>query len=67
MVRLRKANQKPSPQLSSTNKPAPAKYPANASQLIFLKYQMKSIFKRPIMATPAALPMMSTLPPVPAQ
>lgn len=46
---------------------APAKYPIKANQEIFFKYQKKSIFSIPIAATPAAEPMMSALPPVPAQ
>lgn len=45
---------------------APARNPTTASQDIFLKYQMKSILSIPIAATPAADPMISILPPVPA-
>ena len=41
--------------------------PANANQEIFFKYQKKSIFSIPIATTPAADPIMSILPPVPAE
>ena len=47
--------------------PAPERYPSNAQSVIFFKYQIKSIFSIPITATPAAEPIMSKLPPVPAQ
>lgn len=47
--------------------PAPAKYPNKASGVIFRRYHIKSIFAMPIAATPAADPIMSALPPVPAQ
>ena len=47
--------------------PQPAKNPIRASQEIFFTYQKKSIFSIPIAATPAAEPMMSKLPPVPAE
>src|SRR5664280_2312636 len=46
---------------------APEKNPISASKLIFLKYQKKLILSMPIAATPAAEPIMSALPPVPAQ
>jgi hypothetical protein len=46
---------------------APVKYPKSASGVIFLRYQKKSIFAIPIAATPAADPIISALPPVPAQ
>jgi len=49
------------------NTAAPARYPSNAIQPIFFKYQKKSIFSSPIAATPAAEPMIRILPPVPAQ
>ena len=42
-------------------------YPANASNEIFFRYQIKSIFSIPITATPAADPIINKLPPVPAQ
>ena len=45
----------------------PAKNPRNANQEIFFRYQKKSIFSIPIATTPAADPMMSILPPVPAE
>ena len=46
---------------------APARNPAKASQAILRKYQKKSIFSIPIATTPAAEPIMSILPPVPAE
>ena len=45
----------------------PAINPRKANQVTFLKYQIKSIFSMPMAATPAAEPMMSILPPVPAE
>ena len=45
---------------------APAIKPTAANQAIFLKYQIKSIFSIPMAATPAAEPIISILPPVPA-
>ena len=44
----------------------PAKYPIRAGKLILRKYQKKLIFSMPIAATPAADPIIKTLPPVPA-
>ena len=41
--------------------------PKKASHEIFLKYQIKSIRSIPMAATPAALPMINILPPVPAE
>ena len=38
-----------------------------ATDVIFLKYHEKSIFSNPIATTPAAEPMISKLPPTPAQ
>lgn len=49
------------------NTAAPAKKPATASGVIFLTYQIKSIFSIPMAATPAADPTTSILPPVPAE
>ena len=46
--------------------PIPAKYPIAAKREIFLKYQKKDIFSIPMATTPAAEPIMSMLPPVPA-
>lgn len=46
---------------------APAIKPTNANHEIFFKYQKKSIFSIPMATTPAADPMMSILPPVPAE
>ena len=46
---------------------APDKNPINANQDIFFKYQKKSIFSIPIATTPAADPIISILPPVPAE
>src|SRR5690606_40622182 len=40
---------------------APAKYPMAASSVIFLRYQIKSIFSIPMAATPAADPITSKL------
>ncbi len=45
----------------------PAINPMKANQVTFLKYQIKSIFSMPMAATPAAEPMTSMLPPVPAE
>ena len=45
---------------------APAKKPINANQDIFFRYQKKLIFSIPIATTPAADPIISILPPVPA-
>jgi len=45
----------------------PAMKPAKASQDIFFRYQKKSIRSIPMATTPAAEPMMSMLPPVPAE
>ena len=45
----------------------PAINPIRANQVTFLKYQIKSIFSIPMAATPAAEPMTSILPPVPAE
>ena len=45
----------------------PAKKPIKASHDIFFKYQKKLICSIPIATTPAAEPMMSILPPVPAE
>ena len=45
----------------------PAINPMKANQVMFLKYQIKSIFSMPMAATPAAEPMTSMLPPVPAE
>ena len=45
----------------------PDKKPINASHDIFFKYQKKSIFSIPIATTPAAEPIISILPPVPAE
>lgn len=53
--------------LSNNNKHKnPATNPSNANHKIFLAYQKKSIFSIPIAATPAAEPIISKLPPVPA-
>jgi hypothetical protein len=41
--------------------------PIKANHDIFLKYQKKSIFSIPIATTPAAEPIISILPPVPAE
>ena len=41
--------------------------PIRANQVIFLKNQKKSIFSIPIATTPAAEPITSILPPVPAE
>ena len=46
---------------------APAKYPSTASQDTCRRYHKKSIRSMPMAATPAAEPIMSALPPVPAQ
>ena len=46
---------------------APAKYPSKDNHEILFRYQKKLIFSIPIAATPAAEPMIKTLPPVPAQ
>ena len=46
---------------------APARYPIKAKRLIRRRYQKKLIFSMPMAATPAAEPMISMLPPVPAQ
>ena len=46
---------------------APAKNPSSASKEIFFKYQKKFIFSIPMATTPAAEPMISMLPPVPAE
>ncbi len=46
---------------------APAAYPIKAKNDIFFRYQIKSIFRIPITATPAADPIINTEPPVPAQ
>ena len=45
----------------------PPKKPIKANQVIFFKYQKKSIFSIPIATTPAAEPIISMLPPVPAE
>ena len=45
----------------------PAKKPIRANHEIFLRYQKKSIFSIPMATTPAADPMISMLPPVPAE
>ena len=45
----------------------PTKYPKKANQLTRLKYQIKSIFSKPIAATPAAEPIIKIEPPVPVQ
>ena len=45
----------------------PTKNPMSANQDIFFKYQKKSIFSIPIATTPAAEPIISILPPVPAE
>ena len=45
----------------------PAMKPAKANQEIFFRYQKKSIRSIPMATTPAAEPMMSILPPVPAE
>jgi hypothetical protein len=44
----------------------PMKYPNNANGAIHLKYQLKLIFSSPIATTPAAEPIISIDPPVPA-
>ena len=49
------------------NVAAPDKNPINANHDIFFKYQKKSIFSIPIATTPAAEPIISILPPVPAE
>ena len=49
-----------------TNVIIPERKPINASQPIFLRYQKNSIFSIPIATTPAAEPIIKTLPPVPA-
>ena len=46
--------------------PAPAKNPIAEIQLIFFRYQKKSIFSMPMTATPAADPIIRHEPPVPA-
>jgi hypothetical protein len=46
---------------------APATYPMSVQKVIFFAYHIKSIFTIPITATPAADPITSKLPPVPAQ
>lgn len=45
----------------------PEANPRKANHDIFLKYQKKSIFSIPMATTPAAEPMISILPPVPAE
>ena len=45
----------------------PAIKPAIANQEIFFKYQKNSIFSKPMATTPAAEPIISILPPVPAE
>ena len=45
----------------------PAINPTNANHDIFFRYQKNSIFSNPIATTPAADPMISILPPVPAE
>ena len=45
----------------------PAIKPAKANHEIFFKYQKKSILSIPMATTPAAEPIMSMLPPVPAE
>ena len=45
----------------------PEKKPIKANHDIFFKYQKKSIFSIPIATTPAADPIISILPPVPAE
>lgn len=47
--------------------PIPARYPNSAGMEIFFIYQIKSILNIPIIATPAAEPIIKILPPVPAQ
>lgn len=42
----------------------PAKYPNKASTLNRFRYQKKLIFSKPMAATPAADPIIKTLPPV---
>ena len=62
-----KHSQKINDQLNRSKKvKAPARYPRIASQDTFFIYQIKSIFSIPIAATPAADPIISILPPVPA-
>ena len=51
---------------SIIKKAAPLKKPITAIQLMFLRYQKKSIFSIPITATPAADPIIKQEPPVPA-
>jgi hypothetical protein len=51
----------------STNVINPAANPINANQPIFFRYQKNSIFSIPIATTPAADPIINTLPPVPAE
>ena len=46
---------------------APQINPEKANKVIFFKYQKKSIFSMPIATTPAADPIISMLPPVPAE
>lgn len=46
---------------------APHIYPTIASSDILFTYQKKGIFSSPIIATPAAEPIIKQLPPVPAQ
>ena len=46
---------------------APAKNPIKASSEIFFKYQKKLIFYIPMATTPASDPIISMLPPVPAE
>jgi len=49
------------------NEKDPTKKPSKANHDIFFKYQKKSIFSIPIATTPAADPIISILPPVPAE
>src|SRR5690606_39642822 len=46
---------------------APTNKPIKANQETFVKYQKKSIFSIPMATTPAAEPIISILPPVPAE
>jgi hypothetical protein len=46
--------------------PAPLKKPNMAQSEMFFRYHVNDIFSSPIAATPAADPMISILPPVPA-
>lgn len=47
--------------------PSPHRYPVNASGVKCLRYHTKLMRSMPMATTPAAEPMMSRLPPVPAQ